>query len=128
MDINLVNLNRNKYYIECYVSCLILNIYCWYANANNLFMFVLRDKIKRVLRTKADKKSERQKLIDGFNPEKYKKYNWKEKYNPWWITVFDKRRKKYWKKNNICLFPYFLRMQKKELVFYLLFSLIWDIT
>ena len=56
-------------------------------------MFVLRDKIKRVLRTKADKKSERQKLIDGFNPEKYKKYNWKEKYNPWWITVLIKEGK-----------------------------------
>ena len=56
-------------------------------------MFVLRDKIKRVLRTKADKKSERQKLIDGFNPEKYKKYNWKEKYNPWWMTVLIKEGK-----------------------------------
>ena len=42
---------------------------------------VLENK-KRGLGTKADKKSEKQKLIDGFNPEKYKKYNWKEKYNP----------------------------------------------
>ena len=37
---------------------------------------------KKGLGTKDDKKSEKQKLIDGFNPEKYKKYNWKEKYNP----------------------------------------------
>ena len=40
-----------------------------------IFFFLLCPRKDGDLGTKADKKSEKQKLIDGFNPEKYKKYN-----------------------------------------------------
>ena len=41
-----------------------------------------KNAVSLLQREQKHKNSEKQKLIDGFNPQKYKKYNWKEKYNP----------------------------------------------